>query len=113
MISKNHSDILMKQRFLCLMYFYQLVSYAQKITCCFPIVVYPKQYHSLHLYNNSTNFPRYTICLILAFGLYELFTAFICTNNIGSMVNSFFWLRFLILFLFLFLFHHLLVVIHY
>ena len=31
---------------------------------------------------------RYGICLILFFNLYELFPAFICSNNIGSLVNK-------------------------
>ena len=32
----------------------------------------------------------YFICLILCFNLYELFPAFLCTNNIGSLVNNLF-----------------------
>ena len=35
-------------------------------------------------------YKRYSICLILVFTLYELFPAFICSNNIGSLVNRLF-----------------------
>ena len=36
---------------------------------------------------------KYSICLISFFKLYELFLAFICANNIGSLVNSLLWVK--------------------
>ena len=35
-------------------------------------------------------YKRYHICLISYFVLHELFPAFICANNFGSLVNSLF-----------------------
>ena len=32
-------------------------------------------------------YKRYSFCLVSFFNLYELFPAFICTNNIGSLFN--------------------------
>ena len=68
-ISRNYSNIIMKQQLLWLTYFYQLVcfvlflSHTQKIYlllfCCYLSYKYQHHYfhshhHSLHLYNNST-----------------------------------------------------------
>ena len=38
-------------------------------------------------------YERYSICLISFFNLYELFTAFICDNNIVSLVNCLFGVK--------------------
>ena len=38
-------------------------------------------------------YKRYSICLISLFRLYELFPAFICTNNTGILVNSLFQVK--------------------
>ena len=35
----------------------------------------------------------YSICLVSLFNLHELFPAFICDNNIGSLVNSLFGVK--------------------
>ena len=51
----------------------------------------------------------YRICLILFLNFYELFLAFIWAKNIGSLVNSFLELTFLILFLLLRSYHILVV----
>ena len=42
---------------------------------------------------------RYSICQISFFNLYELFPAFICADNIGSMANSLFGVSIFLYFL--------------
>ena len=53
-------------------------------------------------------YKRYNIFLIWFFNLIELFPAFICTNNIGSVVNSLFGVK-ILLFVLLLFFNQLLV----
>ena len=43
-------------------------------------------------------YKRYNIFLISFFNLYEFFWAFICANNVGSLVNNLFGVKILILF---------------
>ena len=38
-------------------------------------------------------YKRYSICLISFFNLFELFQAFVCANNIGSLVNGLFGVK--------------------
>ena len=45
------------------------------------------------------SYKKYSICLILFFNLHELFPAFICANNTGSLVNSLFGVKILIPFI--------------
>ena len=52
---------------------------------------------------NLCRYKIHSICLTLFFNLHDLFLAFICANNIGSLINIFFGVKSLILFLLLLL----------